>query len=128
MITASSGRLNARRRNNGVSRPDQRNEGAPMNENIEQHSASSKPILTPREINQSIIAEICHIYGVDIRDVMSRKRDAPISRARQRCYVELHKRGVRCSGKMSLLYVARFFSRDHTTILHGIRRSKELGL
>lgn len=84
--------------------------------------------MTPREINQSIIAEVCLSHQVRVLDVMSRKRNAPIARARQHCYLELRNRGVRCGGQMSSLYVARIFGRDHTTILHGIRRAKELGL
>lgn len=59
------------------------------------------------------VAETCNIP----LDVMrSTKRDALTAHARQLAMFKAHQSGCTLSG------IGRYFQRDHTTVLHGVRR------
>ena len=65
-----------------------------------------------------IMQEICKLYGVRMIDLVSQRRDALTCRARQHCYWTM-----RHETTWSLPRIGKFFgNRDHTSILHGIRR------
>jgi chromosomal replication initiator protein len=65
-----------------------------------------------------IMAETAALYGVKVIDLVSQRRDALTSRARQHCYWTM-----RHETTWSLPRIGKMFGdRDHTSILHGVRR------
>lgn len=70
------------------------------------------PRLTMREIAMSVAEK----YGLTLLDLMGESRLARIAHPRQEA-MWLIRQGGRCSLPM----IGRFFGRDHTTILHGVR-------
>lgn len=77
---------------------------------------------TPMDISRDQVRMIAFNHGVPISQIMSASREQVTCRARFACYCALRDRGL------SLPQIARFFNRDHTTVLYGIKRAKELGL
>lgn len=65
---------------------------------------------------REIQAAICSVCGVSREDLLSAKRSARISHARQ-----LAMYLTREETSISLAQIAREFNRDHTTVLHAIR-------
>jgi chromosomal replication initiation ATPase DnaA len=72
--------------------------------------------LTPRERMTMKIREICERRGVSVSDVMGKSRYKNVCSARKEVYVML--RGER----LSYPVIGRMFSRDHTTVVDGVRR------
>lgn len=66
---------------------------------------------------QSAIAEAARRYGVSEADVMASGKRKGATQARQWVYTRLWHSG------MSLPQVARVMGRDHTTVLHGIKKT-----
>lgn len=74
--------------------------------------------MTPRERSMSIIREIAMQHGVTVEAIMGRSRDHKDTRARRAAYAAVkYRRGL------SHPAVGRIFGRDHSTILHGIRKN-----
>jgi len=66
-----------------------------------------------------IIREVCHKHGLDVEHVLSDRRTRPLVEARVECYCRLY---VECP-EMSLPAIGRAMGgRDHTTVLHSIRK------
>lgn len=66
------------------------------------------------------IRATCIDHGISISDLMApAKRDARISRARFTAYARLY------AITDSVNEVARIMGKNHTTVIHGIRRYKE---
>lgn len=61
-------------------------------------------------------------YEVSKRSIMSRSREKDIAIARLCLYYLLHH-----AAQWPLLRIAQHTKRDHTTVLYGVRRFKELG-
>jgi chromosomal replication initiator protein len=59
---------------------------------------------------------VCSAYGVSRDDLLSNKRSAPVSHARQLAMYLLRQRT-----SLSLSAIAQQFHRDHSTVLHAIR-------
>lgn len=57
--------------------------------------------------------------GLDVDDLIGPSRAAEIVRARQKAMWLCHRAGKKKTT------IGRFFNRDHTTVLHGIRRHEE---
>lgn len=76
-----------------------------------------------REIATSVAAE----KGLTLADLMSASKVAPIAHARFKAwkviYETLDDNGKRM---FSMPQIAAYFRKDHTSILHGIRRAAEL--
>ena len=77
--------------------------------------------MTPAQQTRLIIAEVAERHGITVEQIMGDSRKRHISWPRQEAMYELGRR----SKWMSLTAIARFFGRDHTTILHGIRKHCE---
>lgn len=75
--------------------------------------------MTPRERTLEIVREIGERYNIGLRDLLSDQRRRPVAWARFHCYAELYSRGMTASE------IGRVFNRDHSTILHGIKRAAE---
>lgn len=67
----------------------------------------------------SVVSEVCAFYGVALHDLMSKTRSATVRRARCVAYW-----ATRNTTKLSLKEIGIMFGRDHTTVLHGIRRGE----
>lgn len=68
------------------------------------------------EITQAVSEET----GIPVEDIKSIKRTQDIARARQYCFYRARQHGF------TLSQIANEFNRDHTSVLHGVRRIKEL--
>lgn len=77
--------------------------------------------ITPRERWQRIAKEVADRHGLTLDDLVGPLRDQKRSRARHEAmYI------IRNSTNYSLPRIASLFGdRDHTTVLHGLRRHKE---
>ncbi len=90
--------------------------------------------MTPEEIHQAyvqhirdngkvklskIVSEVSEHWGVPVEDILSRKRTQKYVKPRQHFMYLANLSGHTISD------IGRFLSRDHTTVLHGIRRVEE---
>ena len=77
---------------------------------------------TPMDISRDQVRMIAFNHCVSVKAIMSPNQERRVAHARFAAYVALRDRGL------SLPQIGHFFKRDHTTVLHGLRRAKELGL
>jgi hypothetical protein len=77
---------------------------------------------TPRRAKiKEIIREVCAEYGVNEMDVLSHRRGQRFTRPRQKiCY------RLRLETTLSMPSIGRFMNRDHTSVLHSIRKAEAL--
>lgn len=73
-------------------------------------------VRTPYERAMDEIGLIALRHGITRDDILSRKKSRHIVEARNHCFWHF-----RQSGK-SYPQIGRFFNRDHTTVLHGVRK------
>ncbi|MDR2982333.1 MAG: hypothetical protein LBV12_08825 [Puniceicoccales bacterium] len=70
---------------------------------------------------EQIIVAVSQAFGVKISDLMAIERgDVVISDARFAAMLLMRE------GRRSYIAIGKFFSRDHSTIIHGVNRAKEL--
>lgn len=77
--------------------------------------------ISPRQKRQTIIDEAAARYGVNPADIIGRKRGEELATARFEVY-------TRMRNEMNLSYpqIGRSLKRDHTTIIHGVKRFAEI--
>ena len=76
-----------------------------------------------REIAASVAME----RGLALADLLSTSKVAPIAHARFMAWKEIYEtRGKEGKRLFSLKQIASYFGKDHSSILHGIRRAKEI--
>lgn len=68
----------------------------------------------------TIIRFVADAYGVSVAEIMGRSMLRKITGARQAAFYEIQ----RLRPWLSLKQIARIFSRDHSSVLHGIRAHK----
>jgi len=68
---------------------------------------------------KTVVAEISEMYGVTVADLHGPSRTRAISMARQHAMFVMADQP-----HLSLPMIGKFFDRDHTTVLHGVRRHK----
>jgi chromosomal replication initiation ATPase DnaA len=68
----------------------------------------------------TIIEQACELWGVDIVDLCSENKKIPLPWARFYCFLRLDEIGC------TQMDIGRIFRRDHTTVIHGIRKAKDL--
>lgn len=73
-------------------------------------------MMTPRSKTMQDIAQIALRNGVTVADLISPTRRRPVVAARFECFELLRQQG------RSLNQIGSIFNRDHTTVLHGLRR------
>lgn len=61
-------------------------------------------------------------HGVTVSDLKSRSRAQPLAHIRQKIMAKLRR-----DTDLSYPTIGRIFNRDHTTVLHAVRRIEELG-
>lgn len=66
---------------------------------------------------RKVRAEIAEKFGLAIEEIMGEQRSKKIVEARHEIFWRLKK-----ETKWSLPQIGRFMGRDHTTVLHGLRR------
>jgi chromosomal replication initiation ATPase DnaA len=71
--------------------------------------------VTAKEVIGDVLAE--H-PGYTVGDILSQRRDKRLTAVRQLCMYAVHKRRP----DLSLPQIGKVFKRDHTTILHAIRK------
>ena len=80
-----------------------------------------EPFISQRDKASAIVDEVCAKRQLDRIEVLSDRRSSDVAQARHeiwhRIYSELP--------NYSLPMIGRLFNRDHTTILHGIRKHKK---
>lgn len=68
-----------------------------------------------------VIADVCAAHGMSRDELMGRSRHSPLVRARQEAMWRVkHETG------WALTRVGRCFGRDHSTVLHGVRKHQAL--
>jgi chromosomal replication initiation ATPase DnaA len=77
---------------------------------------------SPREISLCIVREICQRHGIELWEILSHNRQARLVAPRFAAYAALRR------NSLSPASIGDIFKRDQTTITHGIKRAKELGL
>lgn len=87
--------------------------------------ASAPYVLDPTERGEliqawgaQIVREVASSFGVSVSHIMGRVRSERIAKARQVAMAGLWQLGF------SSPEVGKFFSRDHATILHAIKRTR----
>lgn len=66
-----------------------------------------------------ITAQVAGRAGLSIKALRSPRRTREIAHARQRAYLILHDAGY------SFPQIGRYFNRDHTTVMFGVKRERE---
>jgi chromosomal replication initiation ATPase DnaA len=74
---------------------------------------------TRAEVVQIVLNEIADRHGVQKQLLTSDLRNEHLVRARQEAYSELYSLGFSSS------HIGRILNRDHSTVLHGIKRHTE---
>lgn len=59
-------------------------------------------------------------HGVQVSEIMGRRRFAPLSLARAACFYECHRAGI------SWMDTARFYRVDHTSVMKGSAKAERL--
>lgn len=70
---------------------------------------------------QRIARQTAIVYGVSLRRMQSEERTHAVAEARQIAFYVIWRR----TGS-SLPEIGRFFNRDHTTVLHGVKKISDL--
>ncbi|MGI9490463.1 MAG: helix-turn-helix domain-containing protein [Geminicoccaceae bacterium] len=79
--------------------------------------ASVSSLITP----QKIILAVCSVAEIPLAEFMSDKRNRSVCRPRQIAMLIIRE----ACQNMSFPDIARQFSRDHTTVLHGIKAARK---
>lgn len=79
--------------------------------------------------HRAVIDEVCIKHKVSKKDLMGHTKLRKVARARFEAWARIYAiKGTSGTRRFSLCGIADMFSRDHTTIMYGIRRAHELGL
>ena len=84
---------------------------------VEAHPAL-KPAMISAATMTDIVARVALIYGLSVDELRGKGREIRVSHPRQEAMLMMHEAGY------SMPRIGRFFKRDHTTILHGIRAAR----
>lgn len=76
---------------------------------------------TPRSLISPIVEAVATAFGATAGHIVSASRRKPHCRARFACYLLA---SVRC--KLSLNQIGKRIGRDHTSVMHGLRRARDL--
>jgi len=79
---------------------------------------SAKPRLSKAKATDAV-RYVSTVYGIPARLIMADDRRRDITRARWAAFA-----AVQQATGASLLEIGRYFGRDHTTVLNGIRKHK----
>ena len=91
--------------------------------------ASDRPALTPMKgrIIDRIVRDVAARHGVFVGEILGRTRTAQICRARfEAMWLAYQERRADGSRLYTLPFIGRCFGRDHTSVLHAIRRHEAI--
>lgn len=77
--------------------------------------------LTSPIIARTIVQQVADKFGLTVEQLVSDSRRQHLVFARQELYWRLHMETT-----WSIARIGRFLDRDHTTVLHGIRKHRKL--
>lgn len=69
-----------------------------------------------------IVYDVCKRRGLVFEDVVGPSKHRDLTIARFECWYR-----IRQETAYSFPQIAKFFGRDHSTVLHGVRRWREIG-
>jgi len=75
-------------------------------------------MITPRQKNLNDIAEIAEEHGYTIHDILGPSRLMHLVSVRRKCMVMLREKGY------STTEIGRIMNRDHTTVVHSLKKVK----
>ena len=84
------------------------------------NSERSRLVYASKNQIDKIFEDACNLWGIEMTDLFSEDRHIPIPWARFFCYHKLYDLGMTCTD------MARLFKRDHSTVLSGIKKAKNL--
>lgn len=87
--------------------------------------ASTKPVYTPMKgrLIDEITREVASRHGVFVGEMLGKSKNAQICRARfEAMWLAYQQRRPDGSRLYSMPFIGRCFGRDHTSVLHAIRR------
>jgi len=73
-----------------------------------------------QETMPQIAARVAKQHGLTVEDLRGRKTTKRVCAARQHAFAEIY-----AAGRNSTLRIGAFFGRDHSSVLHGIRKHRE---
>jgi len=85
-----------------------------MRREADQKAAAS---MIKKERVRTIILSVAERHAVLVSDLLSASRCRPTVEARQAAYMDLRSAGIRVSE------IGRIMGKDHSTVLHGLRRA-----
>lgn len=89
---------------------------------LEALQTRAQRVLTPRAWEDQVLAQVARAYVVDdVEQLRGRSRDAHLTEARHVAWWILH------TGGWSLPAIGELMHRDHTSVLHGVRRVENDG-
>ncbi len=95
---------------------------AQMRDAIRIPADRAPPTLAEIRHMHEAVVQAAHMTGIPAEMIYGTSRRASIAEARQRAYTIAHGAG------MASAAIARAMGIDHTTVLHGIRRSQQRAL
>jgi hypothetical protein len=84
---------------------------------FERYAKTNNGIVSYSRIVKEIIRDAIENTGYTIEELMSDRRHQPLVEARQELYWQIYK-----NTDWSLPRIGKLFRKDHTTILHGVRK------
>jgi chromosomal replication initiation ATPase DnaA len=92
--------------------------GAPRAAIVQEAQAQSIPVaFAERDPRREILRDCANEYGCSVADLMGHSRRSEIVHARRKAMYLIYSRG-----KMSKAGVGRFMNKDHTTVMHALKK------
>jgi hypothetical protein len=82
-------------------------------------AGNTTPVVPLAAVMRELTAQVSEETGYTIEELRGRGRDRWLSWSRFECWARIYD-----TGGISLPQIGRYFDRDHSTILSGIRRAK----
>lgn len=79
------------------------------------------PLPKGNDFMRLIVRQVAARHRMSVAEIMGVSRLAPIATARIEAYAL-----IQASGRFSYPRIGEFFNRDHTTILHGVKKYRAL--
>lgn len=88
-------------------------------------AANGLPVPAPRSMLADIAYTVAEDYGVSVEDLQGPRRTSALVEARQ-CFMWRADQVVQGERKRwSRCEIGRYLARDHTTVIHGVRRHEK---
>lgn len=85
-------------------------------------------VIPPMPISaRRILDDVAHSHGLQVEDLVGKAARAPVALARWRAMRRLRDEIRIQGGEPSSSKIGFWLNRDHTTVIHGLRRLDEMG-